>query len=162
MKYYLFLVLGLLIRPVQSQIFFQSEVNKIQERYKNKINNNENYIVFTGSSSIRMWKDLPVLFENSKKKNQTNVASAWSSYQSKKSLLNSVRAQVSAAEIANEGITLEYDSGSKRTTIEVIQSRTLLLGAKIANAEAEKELMLSKFKLLAILGNLKLENINNS
>ena len=66
MKYYLFLVLCLLILPVQSQIFFQSEVNKIQERYKNEINNNTNYIVFTGSSSIRMWKDLPVLFENSK------------------------------------------------------------------------------------------------
>ena len=66
MKYYLFLILCLLIRPVQSQIFFQSEVNKIQERYKNKINNNENYIVFTGSSSIRMWKDLPVLFQNPK------------------------------------------------------------------------------------------------
>ena len=77
-------------------------------------------------------------------------------------MFNATKAQVKAAEIANEGITLEYDSGSKRTTIEVIQSRTLLLGAKIANAEAEKELMLSKFKLLAILGNLKLENINNS
>ena len=66
MKYYFSFILCLLIQSVQSQIFFQSEVNKIQERYKNEINNNTNYIVFTGSSSIRMWKDLPVLFENSK------------------------------------------------------------------------------------------------
>ena len=93
---------------------------------------------------------------------KTETTNAWSVYQSAISVLNATKAQVKAAEIANEGITLEYDSGSKRTTIEVIQSRTLLLGAKIANAEAEKELMLSKFKLLAILGNLKLENINNS
>ena len=66
MKYYFFFVLCLLVQPVQSQIFFQSEVNKIQQRYKNQINNNINHVVFTGSSSIRMWKDLPILFENSK------------------------------------------------------------------------------------------------
>ncbi|MDA9624382.1 TolC family outer membrane protein [Pelagibacteraceae bacterium] len=93
---------------------------------------------------------------------KTETTNAWSVYQSAISVFNATKAQVKAAEIANEGITLEYNSGNKRTTIEVIQSRTLLLGAKIANAEAEKELMLSKFKLLAILGNLKLENINNS
>ena len=93
---------------------------------------------------------------------KTETTNAWSVYQSAISVFNATKAQVKAAEIANEGITLEYNSGSKRTTIEVIQSRTLLLGAKIANAEAEKELVLSKFKLLAILGNLKLENINNS
>ena len=56
------------------------------------------------------------------KQNQTNVASAWSSYQSNKSLLNSVLAQVRASEIANEGITAEYNSGTGRTTLEVIQS----------------------------------------
>ena len=66
MKYYLFFFLCLLIQPVQSQIFFQSEVNKIQQRYKNQINNNTSYVVFTGSSSIRMWGDLPLLFENPK------------------------------------------------------------------------------------------------
>ena len=93
---------------------------------------------------------------------KTETTNAWSVYQSAISVFNATKAQVKAAEIANEGITLEYNSGSKRTTIEVIQSRTLLLGAKIANAEAEKELVLSKFKLLAILGNLKLEKINNS
>ncbi len=66
MKYYILFVLFLLIQPVQSQIFFQSEVNKIQETYKDKINSNKNHIVFTGSSSIRMWKDLPLIFNNPK------------------------------------------------------------------------------------------------
>ena len=66
MKYYFSFILCLLIQSVQSQIFFQSEVNKIQQRYKNQINKNTNHIVFTGSSSIRMWKDLPVLFQNPK------------------------------------------------------------------------------------------------
>ena len=66
MKYYFSFILCLLIQSVQSQIFFQSEVNKIQQRYKDKINSNINHVVFTGSSSIRLWKDLPVLFQNPK------------------------------------------------------------------------------------------------
>ena len=66
MKYFGFFILYILIQPVQSQIFFQSEVNKIQKRYKDKINSNVNHVVFTGSSSIRMWKDLPSLFKNPK------------------------------------------------------------------------------------------------
>ena len=54
------------------------------------------------------------------KQNQTNVASAWSNFQSNKSLLNSVQLQVRAAEIANEGITAEYNSGSSgRTTLKL-------------------------------------------
>ena len=66
MKHYFSFILCLLIQSVQSQIFFQSEVNKIQQSYKDKINSNINHVVFTGSSSIRMWKDLPVLFHNPK------------------------------------------------------------------------------------------------
>ena len=102
------------------------------------------------SKSMELQKNL--LFENSKKKNQTDVASAWSSYQSNKSLLNSVRAQVSAAEIANEGILAEYNSGSDRTTIEVIQSNSLLLNAQISLADSEKNYILSQFNLLKSMG----------
>ena len=36
--------------------------------------------------------------------------------------LSSVRLQVKAAEIANEGITAEYESGKGRSTLDVIQS----------------------------------------
>ena len=102
------------------------------------------------SKSMELQKNL--LFENSKKKNQTDVASAWSFYQSNKSLLNSVRAQVSAAEIANEGILAEYNSGSDRTTLEVIQSNSLLLNAQISLADSEKNYILSQFNLLKSMG----------
>ncbi len=102
------------------------------------------------SKSMELQKNL--LFENSKKKNQTDVASAWSFYQSNKSLLNSVRAQVSAAEIANEGILAEYNSGSDRTTLEVIQSNSLLLNAQISLADSEKNYILSQFNLLKSIG----------
>ena len=102
------------------------------------------------NQSLELQKNL--LLENMITKNQTDVASAWSNYQSNKSLLNSVRAQVNAAEIANEGIVAEYNSGSDRTTLEVIQSNSLLLNAQISLADSEKNYILSQFNLLKSVG----------
>ena len=82
----------------------------------------------------------------------------WSFYQSAESVLASTEAQLKAAEIANEGITLEYDSGNTRTTLEVIQSRSLLLEARISNAEAKKDFIISKLKLLSQVGRLELKS----
>ena len=102
------------------------------------------------SKSLESQKNL--LLNNMTTKNQTDVASAWSNYQSSKSLLNSVRAQVNAAEIANEGIVAEYYSGSDRTTLEVIQSNSLLLNAQISLADSQRSYILSQFNLLKSVG----------
>ena len=93
-----------------------------------------------------------LILDSVTKQNQTNVASAWSNYQSNKSLLNSVQAQVRAAEIANEGIAAEYNSGAGRTTLEVIQSNSLLLNAQISLANSERNYILSQFNLLKSIG----------
>ncbi len=98
-----------------------------------------------------------LLLEDAITSNRTNVASAWSSYQSSKSLLNSVRSQVRAAEIANEGITLEYESGLGRSTLDVIQSNTLLLDSQTSLANSERNYLLSQFKLLQSIGLLTTE-----
>jgi len=93
-----------------------------------------------------------LLLDNTIKTNDTNVASAWSNFQSSKSLLNSVELQVRAAEIANEGITAEYESGVGRTTLEVIQSNSFLLNAEISLASSERNYILSQFNLLKSIG----------
>ena len=93
---------------------------------------------------------------------KTDTTNAWSTFQSSESVLRSTQAQVEAAEIANEGITLEYDSGNIRTTLEVIQSRSLLLSARISNAKAERDFAISKFELLAVIGELTLNNLKRS
>jgi len=98
-----------------------------------------------------------LILDSVTKQNQTNVASAWSNYQSNKSLLNSVQAQVRAAEIANEGISAEYNSGAGRTTLEVIQSNSLLLNAQISLADSERNYILSQFNLLKSIGLLHSE-----
>ena len=109
------------------------------------------------SSSVEIRSRL--LLDSVTKQNQTNVASAWSSYQSNKSLLNSVQAQVRAAEIANEGISAEYNSGAGRTTLEVIQSNSLLLNAQISLANSERNFILSKFNLLKSVGLFNSEHL---
>ena len=110
----------------------------------------KNYANLNKSKSLELQKNL--LLSNMTTKNQTDVASAWSNYESNKSLLNSVKAQVNAAEIANEGIVAEYNSGSDRTTLEVIQSNSFLLNAQISLVDSERNYILSQFNLLKAVG----------
>ena len=83
--------------------------------------------------------------------NDTNVASAWSSLESSKSFLNSVKVQVRAAQIASEGIAAEYERGS-RTTLDVIQSNSLLLSAQISLANSERNYLMAQYNLLKAAG----------
>ena len=93
-----------------------------------------------------------LLLDDAIKSNQSNVASAWSNLQSSESLLISVKSQVKAAEIANEGIAAEYERGSGRTTLDVIQSNTLLLNAQISLSNSERNYILAQYNLLKSVG----------
>ncbi len=95
-----------------------------------------------------------LLLEDTKNKVNSDISNSWSKYKSSKSVLEATKVQLKAAEIANEGISLEYDSGNTRTTLEVIQSRSLLLDARIAFAKAERDFIVSKFQLAKQIGTL--------
>ncbi len=92
-----------------------------------------------------------LLLEDTIKTNDTIVASAWSSLESSKSFLNSVIAQVRAAKIANEGISAEYERGS-RATLDVIQSNSLLLAAQISLANSQRNYLMAQYDLLKSVG----------
>ena len=100
-----------------------------------------------------------LIFQDTKNRISTETSNFWSNYQSSKSVLDATRAQLQAAEIANEGITLEYDSGNTRTTLELIQSRSLLLNARITFAKSERDFIISQFELAKQLGLLSLNSI---
>ena len=134
------------------------------ERDKNILKASVNWPIYSGGknrASLNKNRNLKnrkkLLLESAIKSNDANVVSSWSSLQSNKSLLNAVRLQVKAAEIANEGITAEYESGLGRSTLDVIQSNTLLLDSKISLANAERKYFLSEFKLLQSIGLLTVE-----
>ncbi len=92
-----------------------------------------------------------LLLEDAIKTAETNVGSAWANLEASKSFLNSVRAQVKSAKIANEGITAEYERGS-RTTLDVIQSNSILLAAKISLSNSEKNFLIAQYYLLKSIG----------
>ena len=109
-----------------------------------------NRALINKNQSLKNRKKL--LLDSAIKTNQSTVTSAWSNLQSSKSLLSSVRSQVNAAEIANEGISAEYERGSGRTTLDVIQSNTLLLNAQISLANSERNYILAQYNLLKSVG----------
>ena len=113
-------------------------------------NGGKNYASLNKSKNLKNRKKL--LLDNALKTNDANIASAWSSFQVSKSLLNAVTAQVKAAETANEGITVEYETGLGRSTLDVIQSNSILLSSKISLADSERNYLLSQFKLLQAIG----------
>ena len=100
-----------------------------------------------------------LILQDTKNKIVNETSNSWSVYQSSKSVLRATKAQLKAAEIANEGITLEYDSGNTRTTLEVIQSRSILLDSRIAYAKAERDFMVSQFELAKKIGTLSLNSV---
>ena len=139
----------------------------VQDRTQETVTATASWPIFAGGSNIfnlRKFKELKnqkeLLLEDSKKQTATDVANAWSNFQSSRSVLESIKAQVKAAEIANEGITLEYESGSSRTTLEVIQSRSIFLDANINLATSEKDFLLSQFNLLSSVGRLTAKQLN--
>ena len=129
------------------------------ERNKNILKATVTWPIYSGGknrASLNKSRNLHIrkklLLDSVAKTNNTNVASAWSSLQSSKSLLNSVNSQVKAAEIANEGITVEYESGLGRSTLDVIQSNSILLNSRITLANSERNYLLSQFNVLKSLG----------
>tara|TARA_B100000029_G_scaffold392096_1_gene389076 strand:- start:69 stop:1367 length:1299 start_codon:yes stop_codon:yes gene_type:complete len=117
------------------------------------------YATIDKNQSIKVRRRL--LLDNAVKNNLTNVTSAWANLKSSESFLDSVKAQVKAAEIANEGITAEYQSGaSSRSTLDVIQSNALLLNAQISLADSERNYLLAQYNLLKSVGLLTSSYLN--
>ena len=117
----------------------------------------KNRAIINKNKNINNQKKL--LMISATKTNTANVTSAWSSLQSSKSFLNSIISQVKAAKIANDGIKAEYELGNGRSTLDVIQSNTILLNAKITLADSERNYLLSKFKLLDRIGLLTIKHL---
>ncbi|MDB4216489.1 TolC family protein [Candidatus Pelagibacter sp.] len=129
------------------------------ERDKNILKATVTWPIYSGGknrASLNKSRNLQnrkkLLLSSATKTNNSNVAISWSTLQSSKSLLNSVNSQVKAAEIANEGITVEYETGLGRSTLDVIQSNSILLSSKISLADSERNYLLSQFKLLQAIG----------
>lgn len=134
--------------------------SSISERDQSQFEAKVEIPLYSGGKNYSFYKEKKALFvsseldyqdkQNDIKKNATNV---WSEYLLKKSELDLAKAQLQAAEIAYEGIIQEYENGS-RDTLDVLNSRSLLLTARLNFADIKKDEIVSKFKLLKVTGNL--------
>ncbi len=82
------------------------------------------------------------------------VTNAWTGLTSARSAVTSAQEQVRAAELAYQGIRLEQETGL-RTTIDVLNQEQDLLTARLALAQAERDLVVAERQLLAAVGGLE-------
>lgn len=86
------------------------------------------------------------------------VGQAWSNILVANASLIANREQIRAAQAAYDGIKQEADLGS-RTTLDVLQAEQTLLSAKAAALQAEANLYVNQYGLLAAMGMLTAEDL---
>lgn len=84
------------------------------------------------------------------------VTTAWTSLASARAAVASAHDQVQAAELAYEGVRLEQETGL-RSTVEVLDQEQDLLTARLAFAQAERDLVVAERQMLAAMGTLAVE-----
>jgi outer membrane protein len=92
---------------------------------------------------------------------QESVTNAWTGLASARAAVVSAREQVEAAELAYEGVRLEQETGL-RSTVEVLIQEEDLLNARIALAQAERNLAVAERQMLASVGVLTIPSSSGS
>lgn len=84
---------------------------------------------------------------------QESVTNAWTGLASARAAVDSARDQVQASELAYQGVRLEQETGL-RSTVEVLDQEQDLLTARLALAQAERDLVVAERQMLAVVGAL--------
>jgi outer membrane protein len=82
-----------------------------------------------------------------------SVSIAWNNLTATADSLNAARDQVSAANLALDGVRQEYAVGS-RTTIDVLNSQQAVLNSQIAQVNAQHDQLVASYQLQAAIGHL--------
>lgn len=86
------------------------------------------------------------------------VASAWAFLIAAGQAIVSAQAQLSAAQLALEGLNQEYQVGS-RTTIDVLNAEQEVLNARITLITAQHDAIVASYQVLAAMGRLTARNL---
>lgn len=88
---------------------------------------------------------------------QESVTNSWTGLASARASVDSAQQQVTAAELAYRGIRLEQETGL-RSTIDVLNQEQDLLTARLALAQAQRDLIVAERAMLASMGQLQVPN----
>jgi outer membrane protein len=86
------------------------------------------------------------------------VANAWNGMVASGQAIASARAQVTAAQLALDGVKQEYDVGS-RSTVDVLNAETALLTAQLTLATSEHDRLVASYQVLATVGLLTADHL---
>jgi outer membrane protein len=88
---------------------------------------------------------------------EENVTNSWTGLASARAAVDSAQEQVTASELAYQGIRLEQQTGL-RSTIDVLNQEQDLLTARLALAQAQRDLVVAERAMLASMGALQVPN----
>ena len=121
--------------------------------------------VFTGGRSIAAINASRHVSNNSKynvhaASNQVQklVTIAWFDFNAAGGRVEASNGQILASKIALEGVQQERELGT-RTTLDVLNAEQELLDARVAQVQAERDQILSAYKLLSAIGRLTGDNL---
>jgi outer membrane protein len=89
---------------------------------------------------------------------QASVTQTWGQLEAAKALIQSTQAQVSAAEIALNGVREEARVG-QRTTLDVLNAQQELVNARVALMSAQRDRVVASYALLSTIGGLDAQTL---
>ncbi|SFJ26495.1 TolC family outer membrane protein [Bradyrhizobium sp. Gha] len=91
--------------------------------------------------------------ETTRDQTRANVVTAWGQLQAGKAQVQSAQAQVTASEIALNGVREEAKAG-QRTTLDVLNAQQALVNARVALVTAQHDRVVASYNVLAAVGRL--------
>jgi outer membrane protein len=117
----------------------------------------------TAASQTRQAKEVTsqsrLVLEQIRNQTRTAVVSAWVSNEGTKIALKAAQSEVSAAEIALQGVRREAQGG-QRTTIDVLNAQQDLTNAKTRQISAQRDRVIASYTLLSAVGRLDVHSLN--
>jgi outer membrane protein len=84
---------------------------------------------------------------------QSAVIQAWGQLEAAKAQINATTAQVTASEVALNGVREEARVG-QRTTLDVLNAQQTLVNARVALVTAQRDRVVASYTVLAAVGSL--------
>jgi len=89
---------------------------------------------------------------------QANVTQAWGQLEAAKAQIDATQSQVTAAEVALNGVREEARVG-QRTTLDVLNAQQELVNARVSLVTAQRDRVVASFTLLATVGRLSPQSL---
>ena len=88
-----------------------------------------------------------------------SVSISWNNLAAAREIISSAKSQVSASELALDGVRQEYFVGS-RTTLDVLDAETEVVTARIVLVSAERDQIVAAYQILGSIGRLTARDLS--